>query len=176
VRALDALRDKVDLDRDPQGRYVIKDGNTRSKLTGFDAGGSGMIRSVKTGACLPEARRADCREFGLWSPGCWAGGAAHAQDTTRASRHGARARLGRQHDRDREGYFREAGIRVEIEDIRYLGQFLWRCWRRTGVQIVEGGGRPAGYFNALDKNLPIVIVGRSRHLAAPPPASHSAAA
>ena len=32
-----------------------------------------------------------------------------------------------------------------------------RCWHRTSLQIVEGG-ISAGYFNALEKNLPVTIV------------------
>jgi NitT/TauT family transport system substrate-binding protein len=54
------------------------------------------------------------------------------------------------------GYFREVGIKVEIENIDSSANGL-ALLAQNRYQIVEGG-ISAGYFNALDKGLPITMV------------------
>ncbi len=55
-----------------------------------------------------------------------------------------------------KGYFKEHGIRIEIEDIDSSVSSM-ALLAQNRLQIVEGG-ISAGYFNALEKNLPITII------------------
>jgi NitT/TauT family transport system substrate-binding protein len=55
-----------------------------------------------------------------------------------------------------KGYFKEHGIRIEIEDIDSSVSAM-ALLAQNRLQIVEGG-ISAGYFNALEKNLPITII------------------
>jgi NitT/TauT family transport system substrate-binding protein len=54
------------------------------------------------------------------------------------------------------GYFKEYGIKLEMEDIESSANAL-ALLAQNRYQIVAGG-ISAGYFNAIDKNLPITIV------------------
>jgi NitT/TauT family transport system substrate-binding protein len=54
------------------------------------------------------------------------------------------------------GYFKEYGIKVEIEDIDTSANTL-ALLAQNKLQIVAGG-ISAGYFNAIEKNLPITII------------------
>ena len=54
-----------------------------------------------------------------------------------------------------KGYFKEHGIRVEIEEIDTSANAL-ALLAQNRVQVVEGG-ISAGYFNALEQGLPITI-------------------
>ena len=54
------------------------------------------------------------------------------------------------------GYFKEAGIKLELEDINSSADVM-AMLAQNQYQIVEGG-ISAGYFNALDKNLPLALV------------------
>jgi NitT/TauT family transport system substrate-binding protein len=53
------------------------------------------------------------------------------------------------------GYFREFGIKVELEDINSSADVMAMI-AQNQYQIVEGG-ISAGYFNAVEKNLPITL-------------------
>src|SRR5260370_22289896 len=55
-----------------------------------------------------------------------------------------------------KGYFRDAGIKVEMEDIDTSANTL-ALLAQNRLQIVAGG-ISAGYFNAIEKNLPITII------------------
>jgi NitT/TauT family transport system substrate-binding protein len=55
-----------------------------------------------------------------------------------------------------KGYFKEHGIRIEIEDIDSSVNAM-ALLAQNRLQILEGG-ISAGYFNALEKNLPITII------------------
>jgi NitT/TauT family transport system substrate-binding protein len=54
------------------------------------------------------------------------------------------------------GYFKQHGIKIEIEDIDSSVNAM-ALLAQNRLQIVEGG-ISAGYFNALEKNLPLTIV------------------
>src|SRR5262249_19185525 len=53
------------------------------------------------------------------------------------------------------GYFREAGIKVEIEPLDTASNAI-ALLAQNQFQMIEGG-LAAGYFNALERNLPITI-------------------
>jgi NitT/TauT family transport system substrate-binding protein len=55
-----------------------------------------------------------------------------------------------------KGYLREVGIRLQIEDLDTSANSL-ALLAQNQLQIIEGG-ISAGYFNALEKNLPVTIV------------------
>jgi NitT/TauT family transport system substrate-binding protein len=55
-----------------------------------------------------------------------------------------------------KGYFREAGIKVEIEDIDTSANSI-ALLATNRLQIVAGG-ISAGYFNAIEKDLPIIVI------------------
>jgi NitT/TauT family transport system substrate-binding protein len=55
-----------------------------------------------------------------------------------------------------KGYFKELGIKVETEDLDTSANVI-ALLAQNQLQVVEGG-ISAGYFNALDKNLPITMV------------------
>ncbi|HWF95381.1 MAG TPA: ABC transporter substrate-binding protein [Xanthobacteraceae bacterium] len=55
-----------------------------------------------------------------------------------------------------KGYFKELGIKVETEDLDTSANAI-ALLAQNQLQVVEGG-ISAGYFNALDKNLPITMV------------------
>jgi len=55
-----------------------------------------------------------------------------------------------------KGYFKEFGIKVETEDLDTSANVI-ALLAQDQLQVVEGG-ISAGYFNALDKNLPITMV------------------
>jgi NitT/TauT family transport system substrate-binding protein len=54
------------------------------------------------------------------------------------------------------GYFREVGIKLMVEDLDTSANSL-ALLAQNQLQIIEGG-ISAGYFNGLEKNLPITIV------------------
>jgi NitT/TauT family transport system substrate-binding protein len=54
-----------------------------------------------------------------------------------------------------KGYFKEHGIKIEIEDIDTAASAM-ALLAQNRLQVVEGG-ISAGYFNALEKNLPVTI-------------------
>jgi len=54
------------------------------------------------------------------------------------------------------GYFREVGIKLVVEDLDTSANVL-ALLAQNQLQIIEGG-ISAGYFNGLEKNLPITIV------------------
>ena len=55
-----------------------------------------------------------------------------------------------------KGYFKEAGVKVEIEDLDSSANVM-ALLAQGQLQIVEGG-ISVGYFNALERGLPITIV------------------
>ena len=55
-----------------------------------------------------------------------------------------------------KGYFKEFGIKVETEDLDTSANVI-ALLAQNQLQLVEGG-ISAGYFNALEKNLPITMV------------------
>src|SRR5262249_13238337 len=55
-----------------------------------------------------------------------------------------------------KGYFRAVGSKLVVEDLDTSANVLARL-AQNQVQIIEGG-ISAGYFNGLEKNLPITIV------------------
>ena len=55
-----------------------------------------------------------------------------------------------------KGYFREAGIKVEIDDIDTSANTM-ALLATNRLQIIAGG-ISAGYFNAIEKDLPIIII------------------
>ncbi len=55
-----------------------------------------------------------------------------------------------------KGYFREVGIKLEVEDLDTSANVL-ALLAQNQLQIIEGG-ISAGYFNGIEKNLPITIV------------------
>src|SRR5215469_1085121 len=55
-----------------------------------------------------------------------------------------------------KGYFKAFGIKVETEDLDTSANVI-ALLAQNRLQIVEGG-ISAGYFNALEKSLPITIV------------------
>jgi NitT/TauT family transport system substrate-binding protein len=55
-----------------------------------------------------------------------------------------------------KGYFKEAGIKVVTEDIDTSANMI-ALLAQNQLQVIEGG-ISAGYFNALEKGLPITIV------------------
>jgi NitT/TauT family transport system substrate-binding protein len=55
------------------------------------------------------------------------------------------------------GYFKEAGLNVTIEDINTSANTI-AMLATNRLQIIAGG-ISAGYFNALEKNIPITIIG-----------------
>ena len=55
-----------------------------------------------------------------------------------------------------KGYFKEYGIKLEIEDLDSSANAI-ALLAQNRFQIVAGG-ISAGYFNAIEKNLPITIV------------------
>ena len=54
------------------------------------------------------------------------------------------------------GYFRDQGIKVELDAIDSSANAI-ALLAQSRYQIIEGG-LSAGYFNALDKDLPIIAV------------------
>ena len=55
-----------------------------------------------------------------------------------------------------KGYFRDAGIKVEMDDIDTSANNI-ALLAQNRLQIVAGG-ISAGYFNALEKDLPVTII------------------
>src|SRR3984957_1257379 len=55
-----------------------------------------------------------------------------------------------------KGYFREVGIKVEIDDIDTSANTL-ALLATNRLQIIAGG-ISAGYFNAIEKDLPVIII------------------
>src|ERR1700722_20292000 len=55
-----------------------------------------------------------------------------------------------------KGYFKDLGIKVETEDLDTSANVI-ALLAQNQLQVVEGG-ISAGYFNALEKNLPITMV------------------
>ena len=55
-----------------------------------------------------------------------------------------------------KGYFREVGIKIEIDDIDTSANTL-ALLATNRLQIIAGG-ISAGYFNAIEKDLPIIII------------------
>ena len=55
-----------------------------------------------------------------------------------------------------KGYFREAGIRIEIEELDSAANVMALLAQGT-LQVVEGG-ISVGYFNGIERGLPITIV------------------
>ena len=55
-----------------------------------------------------------------------------------------------------KGYFREVGIKVEIDDIDTSANTM-ALLATNRLQIIAGG-ISAGYFNAIEKDLPIIII------------------
>src|SRR5215468_11039500 len=55
-----------------------------------------------------------------------------------------------------KGYFREAGIKVEIDDIDTSANTI-ALLATNRLQIIAGG-ISAGYFNAIEKDLPVIII------------------
>src|SRR5499427_10359211 len=55
-----------------------------------------------------------------------------------------------------KGYFKEAGIKVEMDDIDTSANTI-ALLAQNRLQIVAGG-ISAGYFNALEKDLPVTII------------------
>jgi NitT/TauT family transport system substrate-binding protein len=82
-------------------------------------------------------------------------GAAHAQETTikvgvvRSMANGA-ILLAME-----KGYFKEVGIKVQLEDLQSSATAMASL--AQGQLNIIAGGVSAGYFNALEKNLPIII-------------------
>ena len=54
-----------------------------------------------------------------------------------------------------KGYFREIGVKVELEDLQSSATAMASL--AQGQLNIIAGGVSAGYFNALEKNLPIII-------------------
>jgi NitT/TauT family transport system substrate-binding protein len=55
-----------------------------------------------------------------------------------------------------KGYFREVGIKLQVEDLDTSANVL-ALLAQNQLQLIEGG-ISAGYFNGIEKNLPITIV------------------
>jgi len=55
-----------------------------------------------------------------------------------------------------KGYFKELGIKIEVEDIESSANVI--ALLAQGRLDMVAGGISAGYFNAIEKNLPITIV------------------
>src|SRR5262245_59617639 len=55
-----------------------------------------------------------------------------------------------------KGYFREVGIKLQIEELDTSANVL-ALLAQNQLQLIEGG-ISAGYFNGIEKNLPIAIV------------------
>jgi NitT/TauT family transport system substrate-binding protein len=55
-----------------------------------------------------------------------------------------------------KGYFRDAGIKVEIDDIDTSANTI-ALLATNRLQIIAGG-ISAGYFNAIEKDLPVIII------------------
>src|SRR4051812_23046157 len=55
-----------------------------------------------------------------------------------------------------KGYFKEVGIKLQPEDLDTSANVL-ALLAQNQLQVIEGG-ISAGYFNALEKNLPVTIV------------------
>src|SRR5829696_1594309 len=55
-----------------------------------------------------------------------------------------------------KGYFKEFGIKLEIEDIESSANVI--ALLAQGQLNMVAGGISAGYFNAIEKNLPITIL------------------
>ena len=55
-----------------------------------------------------------------------------------------------------KGYFKEVGINLKIEELDTSANVL-AMLAQNRLQIIEGGVS-AGYFNGLEKNLPITMV------------------
>src|SRR5581483_10708655 len=55
-----------------------------------------------------------------------------------------------------KGYFREVGIKLVPEDLDTSANVL-ALLAQNQLQVIEGG-ISAGYFNALEKNLPVTMV------------------
>ena len=53
------------------------------------------------------------------------------------------------------GYFKEAGVKLELEDLQSSATGM--AGLAQGQLNIIAGGVSAGYFNALEKNLPIII-------------------
>jgi NitT/TauT family transport system substrate-binding protein len=56
-----------------------------------------------------------------------------------------------------KGYFRDAGIKVEMDDIDTSANSI-ALLATNRLQIVAGG-ISAGYFNAIEKDLPVIVIG-----------------
>src|ERR1700680_3204514 len=56
----------------------------------------------------------------------------------------------------KNGYFKEYGIKLEWDDIDTTANVI--ALLAQGKYQIVAGGISAGYFNALEKNLPIIIV------------------
>src|SRR5882724_5907857 len=55
-----------------------------------------------------------------------------------------------------KGYFRAVGIKLQVEDLDTSANVL-ALLAQNQLQLIEGG-ISAGYFNGIEKNLPITIV------------------
>ena len=83
-------------------------------------------------------------------------GGANAQDTTLRVGTARAISTGATLIAIERGYFKEFGIKIELEDINSSADVMAMI-AQNQYQIVEGG-ISAGYFNAVEKNLPITIV------------------
>ena len=148
VRALEALRDKVPLDRDAEGRYLIKT-RCRSHCV--------VIRAQKGDDRMNAAPSAPPARV----PRRRGGAAPHAaRRSPSRSAWCARSPTATILWALEKGYFKEYGIKVETEDLDTSANSI-ALLAQNQLQIIEGG-ISAGYFNALEKNLPITIVRRPR--------------
>jgi NitT/TauT family transport system substrate-binding protein len=88
--------------------------------------------------------------------GLLAASAAHAQETVVKIGMARSVSNGAELIAIEKGYFKEAGIKVEIEDIDTSANTI-ALLAQNRLQIVAGGVS-AGYFNALEKGLPVTII------------------
>ena len=106
-----------------------------------------------------------CRQPGERSACDWGGDASgfrrhdHAggkRRNDRPRRPGAFDHVGRDYDAIERGYFKEVGIKVETEDLDTTANSI-ALLSQNRFDLIEGG-ISAGYFNGLEKELPITMV------------------
>ena len=141
VRTLGGLRDKLALDRDGEGRYFIKSGQSAEQQ--IERGQGGMTMRVLSWVVLAALGAAGCAVAGAQEQTVKVG---IARSTSNAAELMAL----------KHGYFKEAGIKLEWDDIDTTANVI-ALLAQNQYQIVAGG-ISAGIFNALEKNLPITIL------------------
>ena len=153
AHARSSLRDKLALDRDAEGRYFIKSTRRRPSRSALGRGRGSATTSCKVRERNDheKLRRILLAGLGLPRPA-----ARRSRKTTIKIGRRALDLERRAADGEQERLLQGSRHQARAGDICNRRPPGSRVWRRASYNIVAGG-ISAGYFNALEKNLPIII-------------------